>query len=438
MIKQKIIVMTLIFAGFFSPVNAADEGKSPDKALNSKPQIVSKELNSIEGKFSNGVSLHGPLTWGRKNSDRTGYLLPVYDAPQYETPVELLRKVKAAGFDFIRLSVDPGPLLALTGKDRDDLDNHCLSVVKKIRGEGLDVVFDFHPISMVKPFGPTSIMTSKEDKLFDAYVDMVRRFARLLAPLDPGHIAIEPMNEPAIGNEPDKIVRWQSMMDRLYDAVRAESREMVVVVTGGSGGSIAGLCLLNAKHYDRNTLYSIHYYLPYVFTHSGVSQSISVQAFSYGLPYPAKPDEFKSFWNEIEKRVNANQKVKPKEKEEIFSKGRTRIENYFNKEGNRAFIAAQFDKVVQWAQKNGVSPGQIFMGEFGVTQKCKTTACGTLPEDRARWLADVRMEAEQRGFHWAMWALSGVSAWGMVLVDPSNTDQIDSLTAKALGKTTGK
>lgn len=428
MIKQVIMMASLIFAGLVSYGVAAQ-----DAALRTK-----KEISSADGKFLNGVSLHGPLTWGRANADRTGYLTPVYDDPKYDTPVELLQKVKKAGFDFIRLSVDPGPLLALTGKDRDDLDATCLDVVRKIRASGLDVVFDFHPISMVKPFGRTQIMISEGDKLFAVYVDMVRRFAKLLAPIDPGHIAIEPMNEPAIGNEPPAQARWQGMMDRLYDAVRAESKDMPVVVTGGSGGSLDALCMMDAKHYDKNTLYSMHYYLPYVFSHAGVSPTITVQTFCYGLPYPAKPDAFNTFWAELEKRVNANTKVKPEERNEIFSKGKKRIENYFNKEGNRAFIAANFDKVTQWAQKNNVSPKQIFMGEFGVTQKCKTNAVGTLPEDRARWLSDVRQEAEQRGFHWAMWALSGVSASGMVLVDPANPDQLDPLTVQSLGKAIAK
>jgi hypothetical protein len=413
--KPGIILTACLFAGCFSSTMAAQQGK-----------------------FSNGVSLHGPLTWGRTTPDRTGYLTPVYADPKYAVPVELLRKVKAAGFDFVRLSVDPGPLLALTGRDRDDLDDYCLGVVKTIRGTGLDVVFDFHPISMVKPYGRTSIMTSAGDKLFGVYVDMVRRFARLLAPLDPGHIALEPMNEPAIGNEPAAVIRWQGMMDRLYDAVRAESHDMPVVVTGGCGGGLDGLCLLNAKHYDGNTLYSFHYYLPYVFSHAGVSPPLTVQTFSSGLPYPAQAAGFNSFWTVLEERVGKNPKVKPAEKDEILTKGRKRIENYFSTEGNRAFIAAKFDKVTEWAKKNGVPPTQIFLGEFGVTQKCATHARGTLPDDRARWLTDVRQEAEQRGFHWALWALSGESASGMVLVDPGKPDRIDPLTAQALGKTPGK
>ena len=62
-----------------------------------------------------GVALHGPLTWGNTDPGRTAYAWPLYEGTKYDVPVNLLRQVKAAGFDFIRLTVDPGPLLAFQG-----------------------------------------------------------------------------------------------------------------------------------------------------------------------------------------------------------------------------------------------------------------------------------------------------------------------------------
>src|SRR5580704_9744977 len=56
-----------------------------------------------------GVSLGNVLTWGRANSTHTDYLWPVYEGREFTLPIGLLRKVKAYGFDFVRLTVDPGP-----------------------------------------------------------------------------------------------------------------------------------------------------------------------------------------------------------------------------------------------------------------------------------------------------------------------------------------
>jgi len=385
----------------------------------------------VEGPaLKNGVSLHGPLTWGRCDASRTGYLDPVYDDPKYVVPTELLRKTKAAGFDFIRLSVDPGPLLALEGERLKALDNHVMSVVAEIRAAGLDVLLDFHPISMVKPYGRTAIMADKPDSLFPKYVDTVRRYAFLLGETDLRHVAIEPMNEPAIGNEPEAIKRWQRMMDALYGAARAGSKDIVIVATGTSGGGIDGLCFLDPSGYDVRTRYSFHYYLPYPLTHAGVGSVSSIGACFSELPYPAEASGFEPFWAKVEERLKTAKGVKP----EDIPPGRKRLEAYFQKQGGKEFIAANFAKVGQWASKYGIEPGRIFMGEFGVAQLKGPNKTGILPDDRARWLRDAREEADRLGFHWAMWVLCGESAWGMTLVDPAAPERLDILTLKALGK----
>ena len=89
------------------------------------------------------------MTWGRGNAAQTWYAWPVYTSPAYDVPTALLQKVKAAGFDYIRLSVDPGPFLAFTGDKLNTLNQRLLTVVGQIRQAGLDVVIDFHPISMI-------------------------------------------------------------------------------------------------------------------------------------------------------------------------------------------------------------------------------------------------------------------------------------------------
>ena len=303
-------------------------------------------------------------------------------------PVELLRKVKAAGFDFIRLSVDPGPLLALTGTERDDLESHCLDVVRQIRQVGLDVVFDFHPISMVKPFGRTRIMASEGDKLFDAYVDMVRRFAQKLGPLDPGHVALEPMNEPAIGNDPAATARWQKMMDRLYDAARAESAR-------------------HAGHRHRRQ-------------RRKPRRPVRTRSETLRSPYPVfvpllsavcadpcrrqfharRADVFlrpavsggggrlRAVLEAAGRRLEANKALKPDDRAEILSKGRKRIENYFNREGNRAFIAGNFQKAGDWAQERHCPgpdlPGRVRRDPAMPAQRPGHAAGGPRPLARRR------------------------------------------------------
>ena len=91
--------------------------------------------------------------------------------------------------------------------------------------------------------------------------------------------------------------------------------------------------------------------------------------FTTELPYPAKPDDFDRFWQVVEQRVNAAGNLKPDEKTEILANGRKQLEDYFHGGGRREAISTNFNRVSESAQTNHLYPGQIFMGEFGVTQK---------------------------------------------------------------------
>lgn len=384
----------------------------------------------------NGVGLHGPLTWGVKNADGTGYAWPVYQGEKYQMPTDLLRKVKESGFDFVRLTVDPGPLLAFQGKQLAELDKLIVQDVREIRGTGLDVLVDFHPISMVKAYAADRLESEGEDGLFGRYIEMIRHYANLLSSIDPGHVAIEPMNEPQHGYDSESRRRWQIMMKQLYEAVHAGSPDMTVVVTGGRGGNIDGLLDLDPSEFrDGDVRFSFHYYLPYVFTHQGVvnsNKNSRTWAYTVGLPYPVKPSEFDAFWIVFERNV-ADAGIDLQDKDRVLEVGRKQLGDYFQGGGTRAQIGRDFDKVTEWANRYHITQTKIIMGEFGATQRGPRNP-GANPDDRARYLSDVRQEAETRGFHWSLWALNGKSNLGMSLVSVDDENTIDAKTASALGK----
>jgi endoglucanase len=403
------------FAAFVSAVTALALGETCAAPAEASPPL------------KNGVALHGPLTWGKTDPDRTTYAWPLYEDPRYDVPVALLRKVKAAGFDFIRLTVDPGPLLAFKGAQRDELDRRMTDTIARIRDTGLDVLVDFAPIRMVKPYAAEHLETD----LFPAYTDMIRHSARMLTGLGTDHIAIEPMNEPQQDGP-----KWQEKMKSLYGAVRAESPEMTVIVTGGRGGGLDGLLALDPTPFagDANVRFSLHYYLPYIFSHEGVLTSVKharIWAYTTGLPYPAKPEQLAEFWALVKTRVQAAN-LPPGEEAEILADGSRQLDDYFNGQGTRAGIAANLDRVSGWADSHHIPPARIFVGEFGATQKSPSHD-GALPQDRARWLSDVRQEIEGRGFRWSLWNLNDKGSGGMTLVSATDDTAIDPTTAAAVG-----
>jgi hypothetical protein len=384
-----------------------------------------------------GVSVGNILTWGRTNPERTEYLWPIYEGREFSLPIELLRKVKAYDFDFVRLTVDPGPFLSFTGSRREALDAKLVETIKEIQGTGLDVLVDFHPIRMMKNYAPDHLESESQDGVFTAYVDMVRRTAHLLSGLDLKHVAIEPMNEPQLGYDLVSQLHWQSMVERLYDAVREESADLTIVVTGGRGGNIDGLVNLNPQHFRVGDIrYSFHYYVPYVFTMQGANdKSTKKQIGPYvtNLPYPAKSSDLDVFWPTVQMRLQNAQDLTAEDREWILKEAHKELAAYFGGYATRGGMSSQFDRVSEWARINGIRSDQIFLGEFDASQQGPSNA-GGLQSSRLRWLADVRGEAERRGFHWCFWGLSGEGGDGMVLVSVADQTRIDVRTAAALGK----
>jgi hypothetical protein len=69
------------------------------------------------GSFRRGIGVHSLMNWGATEPGRPNlYTFRPFSGPDYDLPMPLLREVATAGFDFYRLTLDPGPFLQLTGR----------------------------------------------------------------------------------------------------------------------------------------------------------------------------------------------------------------------------------------------------------------------------------------------------------------------------------
>jgi hypothetical protein len=90
---------------------------------------------------------------------------------------------------------------------------------------------------------------------------------------------------------------------------------------------------------------------------------------------------------------------------------------------NAARINEEIEQIAAWGKRWNVP---LTCNEFGVYRK---TAA---PNDRARWISDVRTTLEKYGIGWTMWDYSGGFA---VVVKQNGQTSVDELTVKALGRT---
>ncbi len=380
-----------------------------------------------------GVAIHNMMNWARINPPpSTKYAWPPFNGHQFELPDSEILVIRQAGFDFVRLTVDPGPFLQFEGYQRDDLDRILVNNIRRLQRFGFKVVVDFHPNSQNPEFAPKMLARGVDDALFVRYVKMIHRTAAVLAqefPNDMDTIALEPMNEPYLGYLFGSSSQWQQMIERLHAAARSASERLSLVVTGDRYGNYLGLIQLNPNSFrDENTFYTFHYYLPFEFTNQGNAAEESAKYY-YGNPYPTKKRTFKDAWPDVERRIQADNS-NMRERSAVTAAARRQLSKYFEKSFDARTIAENFDKVLGWAMRYNINPSRILLGEFGV-MRTYGSYVGAPNDDRHRWLEDVRRAAEVRGFPWAIWVYKGYG--GMAIVADDKSINIDPIVLDALG-----
>ena len=381
-----------------------------------------------------GVGLHGMMNWAERAEGSAIYADEPFSGEQFDIPDEILANVAKAGFDFIRLTVDPGPFLYFKGAKRDALDDALAANVRRLSGYGLAVVVDLHPNRQIDRFKPEAIVADEHGGLFDRYVALAGRTAKLLAGLKSERLAFELLNEPQIGYTDQQIEQWNRMQKRLHAAVRENAPDLPIIVTGGRSGGTGGLFDLDpAPFNDGNTLFSFHYYRPHTFTHQGVKSDFSsirhLRYFSY-VPYPAASGSPEAVWQGIKLAIDADNSLSPGARHEMVTASRKALGDYFASGLDRSVIDADFDEVLDWARANGVDPHNIFIGEFGVTRSYGDFA-GADPLSRGAWLKDVTEAAAQRGYSWAYWSVLGFGEFS--LMDRYGSNDLHAPTLHALG-----
>jgi hypothetical protein len=360
------------------------------------------------------------------------YARAPFEGPKFEISEPELARIAQAGFDFVRLTIDPGPFLQFEAEARDELDAVLEKNVRRFLRHGLKVIIDFHPNTQAPDYHLRRLL---DEPLFSRYVEMVHRTARLLCRA--GLIedaALELMNEPPIGYDHASVRRWQGQQEQLYSAARAHSPELTIIVTGGRRGSYRGLMNLDPRPLQsEKTLFSFHYYLPFEFTAQGVANSDTDDdpfvAHFTNIPYPSTVRRFEDIWPAIEQRIRA-QAASEKQALKTMVGTRRRLQQYLSKTFNDRTMGGHFDSVVAWAKRYGIASRQIFLGEFGTTRTYDRWV-GAPDEDRRRWLGDVRRQAELRGFRWAIWEYKGYG--GMSVMVDDRSAEFDPLALEALG-----
>lgn len=383
-----------------------------------------------------GLNLDEWTTWiGAEHWGERDAMLPF---PEWRKFVDekQLRALRADGFDFLRMPVDPSPFLSdKTLALRDALFDSVLESVRLVNRAGLKVLVDLHLTAAGSEgvVGMNEVMA--DPAMFDRYLDFVRAMAHTLSREDPEMVALEPMNEPVVDCDGDDTGLWPERLKRLFAAARASAPRLTLVLSGACYANADALAKVDpAIVVDDNVVWTFHSYQPFLLTHQGATWAGDFIPYVTGLPYPltAVPRA------ELDKRVEA---IRRRIKAEAPLARRAGLLAYLDEqvagidtaEKLRAEMEAPFEKVAAWANANGIRPQAILLGEFGMIRQEYGNPHVTSPADRAAYVRDMITLSEKHGFSWSIWGYGGafgiVDAFDGDKAEPAVMDMIRKLPA---------
>jgi aryl-phospho-beta-D-glucosidase BglC (GH1 family) len=338
----------------------------------------------------------------RHGINASNWFAQVYDSRGYTkehfqnwTTAEDIALIKSMGFDHVRLSVNPQPMM--TNHRAGEISQENLAfldvAMKMILDQGLAVVVDLHPESDFKT------RLTKDDSFVQEFADFWRVLARHYSTWDAERVFFEVLNEPEFSDR----YRWHGVQAKLAAAIREGAPQHTIIATGGRWSDDDDLLFVEPLR-DPNVIYNFHFYEPHIFTHQGATWGAYSWQWVKGLHYPSSPESVANVALAVPDAVD-----------------RMAVIRYGQDHWNAERIDAEITQVAEWARQRRVP---VMCNEFGVYRAFAE------PQDRAAWIHDVRTALELHNMGWTMWDYSG--SFGVVTKKDGRSVP-DEITLRALG-----
>lgn len=273
--------------------------------------------------------------------------------------------LRQAGFDFVRLAVDPDVVAAPSVREM------AIGAVCRLQRQGLAVVVDAHPTTW-------HLETDLADRA--KLIAFWRAMAPDLRRCDPNLMIPEIVNEPVFAGHADD---WAALQHTIVQDLRAGMPDSTILLTGADWGSIDGLLALTPEA-DPNVLYSFHFYEPTELTtlaawHPGLDRAALSK-----LPFPVAD-------------VTTCAGTGDNETAEV-------VRYYCATGWTQATLARRIGQAAAWARRQHV---RLLAGEFGASADLNPTA-------RRNWLRAMRESLDAEGIGWALWGYDDIMGFAVV------------------------
>ncbi|MEX0774395.1 MAG: cellulase family glycosylhydrolase [Phycisphaeraceae bacterium] len=301
-----------------------------------------------------------------------------------------LDMVRGAGFDHIRLPIDPVFLMDLkTGALKPELLPELDAAVKMILDADLSVVIDLHPKTP-----PQRGDWHKMPELIENYVVWWGHFSKHLAGTDPERVFIEPMNEP--GPQGFWAPAYQPLQDRLFHVIRANLPKHTLIAASGGWTGVDELLTITDVHPDRNVIWTVHYYEPGLFTHQGASWMKSWYHAMQGVPWPLTAENLEEGLAAVKPGMPGSEEAKKVLRGNV-ARDRCSVQR----------MRDDIEKIAQWSKEHD---RRVIIGECGVYMPYAPR------ESRLRYLRTLVTILKENSLHWTQW--DGIGTGYPIVTNP--------------------
>jgi hypothetical protein len=291
-----------------------------------------------------------------------------------------IRLIRRMGFEFVKLLVNPAVFQSKGGLDATRIE-YFDRIVDPAARENLPAVVCIHPEDDFK-----RAALANADR-FDDFLAFLQALGRhIAARWTPRQVALQLMTEPyGSSDDPAAWNHWNRLQQRLWRAIRKELPAHTLILSGDSFGSLEGLYNIQPVD-DDNVMYCFTFYEPFLFTFQGGNWRSDIVPRLHRVPYPSS-DATAADIPRLLQPVPASRQAAAK----------VQLERYAREHWNREALAARIEKAAAWRRLHGGRP-VLWCAEFGCFQDAAR------PEDRRRYLSDMRIVLEERHIGWAYWS----------------------------------
>jgi hypothetical protein len=365
-------------------------------------------------KTSRAINIAQWLTWPRYEGEQS-IAWPPYKTTPLPPSLAELQALRRAGFDAVRLPVDPAPFFVFAGDRRKAVYDILFAALSRIRAAQLKVILDIHPNSRHPAWGQNAVASGIGNPAFEGVASVIEDLAKHFTAADREWVALELVNEPRPKCKGADQQRWQEMIRHLVKRARGANPQLALVVSGACISSIEGLLALDpSAFHDRNILYTFHFYEPFSFTHQGAQFIPWPDKYLDGLPWPASARPIDEPTALMNRQIDKLSGITEAARENARFGALRNLKRFYASGAGADMIEKRFAEIKAWADRFGISRNAIFIGEFGAIRRDENKP-GAFCADRLRWLRDVRLAAEQFGFAWSYFNYDGPFA--LVLAD---------------------